>query len=304
MTRTVVEADLCFSVEVPGGTSVTGSLEGAGSDLVLKVSDPAAFAGSDDAASLRRLAAELSRLGLRIEVRDRRDVPLLRLGEVHCPWWQRPLTRSPHLRVSGIRGRAAAGRGRTRGDASALPKGALAPPATPYPLAPTFLRRPVRRVTTTHDPARGGLPRLVELLPDDRGTLAGPPVHWLQQERTLLGSDPGCDVVLPGLAPRHAEVVQDEADEFWIVALDPETRVHGERVSSALLRTAARIELGAEDARRVLTFVREEYADHGRPYGGRIGGELGHQRSQPSRRPVQEQADDTSPTPQEGHDPR
>ena len=36
-----------------------------------------------------------------------------------------------------------------------------------------------------------------------------------------------------------------------------------------------------------LTFVREEYADHGRPYGGRIGGELGHQRRQPSRRSLQ-----------------
>ncbi len=32
-----------------------------------------------------------------------------------------------------------------------------------------------------------------------------------------------------------------------------------------------------------MSFFREEYADHGRPYGGRIGGELGHQRTQPSR---------------------
>lgn len=303
MSRTVVEADLFFSVEVPGAASVSGSLEGRGSDLVLKVSDPAAFAGSGDAAGLRRLAGELSRLGLTVEVRDRRDVRLVTLGDVRSPWWQRPITRSPHLRVAGLRGLAAAGRGRARGDSATLPRAALAPPATPYPLAPTFLRRPVRRVTTTHDPGRGGLPRLVELLPDG-GTLAGPPVHWLQQERTVLGSDPACDVVLPGLAPRHAEVRQDEADEFTIVALDPETRVHGQRVSTAVLRTAARIELGPEEGRRVLTFVREEYADHGRPYGGRIGGELGHQRSQPSRRPAQEQTGDTSPTPQEGNPPR
>lgn len=301
MTRTVVEADLCFSVEVTGEVSVTGSLEGTGSDLVLKVSDPAAFAGSDDAASLRRLADELSRLGLTVQVRDRHDVPLLTMGDVRCPWWQRPITRSPHLRVAGLRGFAAAGRGRARSDSPTLPKGALAPPATPYPLAPTFLRRPVRRVTTTHDPARGGLPRLVELLAEDSSTLAGPPVHWLQQERTLIGSDPHCDIVLPGLAAEHAEVRQDEADEFTIVALDPETRVHGRRVHTAVLRTAARIELGPEDGRRVLTFVREEYADHGRPYGGRIGGELGHQRSQPSRRPAQEQTDSTTPAPQEGH---
>ena len=91
--------------------------------------------------------------------------------------------------------------------------------------------------------------------------------------------------MLPDLAPRHAEVRRDEADEFTLVAIDPETRVHGQRVTRAILRTAARIELGAEP-RRTLTYVRKEYADHGRPYGGRVGGELGHQRSQPTRRSV------------------
>jgi hypothetical protein len=32
-----------------------------------------------------------------------------------------------------------------------------------------------------------------------------------------------------------------------------------------------------------MTFFREEFADHGRPYGGRVGGEIGHQRPQPER---------------------
>jgi hypothetical protein len=32
-----------------------------------------------------------------------------------------------------------------------------------------------------------------------------------------------------------------------------------------------------------MSFYREEYADHGRPYGGRLGGEIGHQRQQPPR---------------------
>jgi hypothetical protein len=32
-----------------------------------------------------------------------------------------------------------------------------------------------------------------------------------------------------------------------------------------------------------MSFYREEYADHGRPYGGRIGGELGRQQAQPPR---------------------
>jgi hypothetical protein len=56
--------------------------------------------------------------------------------------------------------------------------------------------------------------------------------------------------------------------------------VHGAVVlREALLRTGARVDLGPN----TLTYSREEYADHGRPYGGRIGGELGHQRPQPSR---------------------
>ena len=56
--------------------------------------------------------------------------------------------------------------------------------------------------------------------------------------------------------------------------------MHGAVVlHEALLRTGARIELGPW----TLLYAREEHADHGRPYGGRIGGELGHQRPQPRR---------------------
>ena len=40
-----------------------------------------------------------------------------------------------------------------------------------------------------------------------------------------------------------------------------------------------RVEVGAW----TMTFFREEFADHGRPYGGRVGGEIGHQRPQPER---------------------
>jgi hypothetical protein len=40
-------------------------------------------------------------------------------------------------------------------------------------------------------------------------------------------------------------------------------------------RTGARIDIGPHS----LAFLREEYADHGRPHGGREGGEIGPQRS-------------------------
>jgi hypothetical protein len=192
------------------------------------------------------------------------------------------VTRSPHLRVAGVRGLLAAGRGRIRGAGGTLPGRGLAPPSTPYPPAPTFLRRPVKRVTTTHDPGRGGGPRLVEV-PVAGLARTAHPVHWLQQQVTVVGSDPDCEVVLPGLRPRHAEVRHSEEDEFVLVALAPDVRVHGERVRERVLRTGSRIDLGG----RQLVFSREEYADHGRPYGGRIGGELGHQRPQPPRSQLQ-----------------
>lgn len=295
--RTRVEADVCFRVDTPGHPPVTGSLTGRGSALTLRVSDPAAFAGSADAAGLRRIATELADLGISVQVRDADDVPLVVLGNVRCPWWQRPFTRSPHMRVAGIRGVVSAGRGRLRNDESALPDPALLPPPTPFPVAPTFLRRPVRRVTTTHDPGRGGLPRLVER-PGPGITRSAHPVHWLPGDRTTIGSDAACDIVLPGLAPLHAVVVHDDADEFVITAIgDAEVRVHGRRVDSSILRSSTRIELGSGPA-RILAFLREEYADHGRPHGGRIGGELGRQQPQPPRHRLQLVTDDSEDDPE------
>lgn len=274
-TVTRVDADLEFSVEIPGEDIVTGRLRGQGNDLRLTVSDPSAFASPSDASSVRDLADELARLGLRIHIAGESGRTLLSIGAVRGPWWQRPVTRSKHLRVGGLRGllpvarRAAAAGSRAR----------LTPPGTPYPIAPTFLRRAVRRTTTTHDPHRGGGPRLVEIaLPEV--TVSDFPVHWLQQPVTTIGSDPSCDIVLSGLEAVHAEVRHNDEDEFVVLAREGVVRVHGARVDQQLLRTSARIELGA----RALTFVRDEWADHGRPHGGRIGGELGRQRPQPPRR--------------------
>jgi hypothetical protein len=117
---------------------------------------------------------------------------------------------------------------------------------------------------------------LVEVLEEWDGTR--PTVHWLE-ETTWIGADPSCEVVLKGLAPRHAKVVHDEEDEYVLVGVDGAVRVHGAPVTRQILRTGARVTLGG----RTLVYRREEYADHGRPYGGRIGGELGHQRRQPPR---------------------
>jgi hypothetical protein len=135
------------------------------------------------------------------------------------------------------------------------------------------------RVTTTHDQDGSGAPRLV-LEKQDQWVGEGQDVFPLGQDDVTIGSADDCDVVLPDLAPHHATVVHTSEDEYLIASLGPETRVHGAVVTnSAVLRTGARIEVGPY----ALAYTREEYADHGRPYGGREGGEIDHQRPQPPR---------------------
>lgn len=132
--------------------------------------------------------------------------------------------------------------------------------------------------TTTHDPAHGGAPRLAleqeTYLEGERQVL-----WYLEGDVVTIGSSDGCDVVLPGLEPLHATISRDDRDEFTLRSEGAETRVHGAAVRAQLLRSGARIELGEH----VLAYYRDEHADHGRPYGGRQGGEIGHQRPQPPR---------------------
>ena len=136
-------------------------------------------------------------------------------------------------------------------------------------------------VTTTHDPDRGGRPRLIVAAAPESVTGETPSEIALTEDPMVIGSDPGCDLRLEGLDAEHAVVRHDDHDEFLLERLgsSEQTRVNGERVDRALLRTATRLELGGW----TLTFYREEYADHGRPYGGRVGGEAGHQQAQPAR---------------------
>jgi len=280
-----LDADLTFSVDVPGARKVTGHLTGSGTALELRVDNSFVFAGRRDAAAIRGVAAGLAHRGISVTVVDPSG-PLVTLGARRTSWVQRRVTRSRHIRIERGAGLWSLARGRAQaGDVRALPAAELAPPVTMWPPAPTFLRRR-RAVTTTHDPHHGGDPRLVMVSrphprPGDR-----PPVFRLRREVTTIGSAPGSDIRLPGLAARHAEIRHDDLDEFVLVRLSrPGTmRVNGAPVDEALLRTGTGVEVGDW----ALSFFREEYADHGRPYGGRIGGELGHQRTQPPRQPRQE----------------
>jgi hypothetical protein len=130
-------------------------------------------------------------------------------------------------------------------------------------------------ITTTHDPQGGGRPRLIF-------ALGGSAPAGVQQREfdlppgvTVIGSDPDADLRLAGLGGHHAEIRRDEADEYVYADLGTSagSRVDGRPMGAQALHTADRIELGGW----TLTFYREEFADHGRPDGGRQGGELsGH----------------------------
>lgn len=283
-----VAADLELSVTVPddaGGThEVRGTLRGTGSRLQLRVDDLAAVSGAGGLAAARSLADGLAPLGVAVDVvADGRR--LLTLGAVRSSWFDRRVARSRHIRVarSGVM-LGLARRRATSPAARLVPDRPLLPPRTPFPLAPTFLRR--RRAATTHDPDRGGRPRLVlapgpHPWPGDRRTVFG-----LRPTVTRIGSGAQADIRLPGTAAAHAEIRHTPDDEFVLVhvAAGEETRVDGARLpvgdeAGPRLHTGTRLQIGPW----TLSFSREEYADHGRPYGGRLGGEVGHQRPQPPR---------------------
>ena len=176
-----------------------------------------------------------------------------------CAWVRCPrrggsgrLTGSRRIRLGSLRGALTSARARSRRTEPVLPAQSLVPPAAVWPLAPTFQRRVRRRPGTTHDPHRGGGARLVlvreAVWPGERQ-----PIFWLTEGLTI-GSDPGCDVVLPGLAPLHARLVHDDADEWVVSAVDGVTRVHGAPVGAAVLRTGARVDLGPHH----LVYTRDE----------------------------------------------
>lgn len=134
------------------------------------------------------------------------------------------------------------------------------------------------KVTTTHDPRGGGNPRLIFAM----GGEAQPGTEQRQFELlsgvTVIGSGADADLRLEGLEEYHAEIRRDPADEYIYVDLGTSTgsRVDGQPVSEQALRTGDRIEMG----NWTVSYYREEFADHGRPYGGRQGGEFSHQQPQ------------------------
>ncbi len=126
-------------------------------------------------------------------------------------------------------------------------------------------------VTTTHDPQGGGRPRLIFAFGGSAQIGSEQREFSLRPGVTTIGSAADADLRLDGLAERHAEVRRDDDDEYVLVDLGSADgiRLDGQPVDQAPLHTGDRVELG----RWTLSYYREEFADHGRPFGGREGGE-------------------------------
>lgn len=126
------------------------------------------------------------------------------------------------------------------------------------------------RPTTTHAAWGAGHPRL--LVASDYGRY----VHEIDCDMTRIGSSDDNELLLQATDPVHAKVMHDPADEYQLEMLGEGETSHGRE---ATLRTGAHFTAGPWR----LVFARDEYADHGRPYGGRNGGEGAHQKRQAPR---------------------
>ncbi len=125
-------------------------------------------------------------------------------------------------------------------------------------------RLPADTSNTTRDRHSSGDPRLIASLgenmtiedPRDSGPI--PRVFHLLPGVTTIGSHSDADVLLPGLAARHAEIRRDEADEYHFVDLSNAgtNHVDGATPTGKPLRTGDRLNIGGW----VMSYFRDEFA--------------------------------------------
>jgi hypothetical protein len=267
-----VDGEVTFSVEHPEAGSVSGTVRVRDRHVEVTSDRLTALTGGTSMRDSRRLAATLARLGVTVSLADDRGT-IITIGDVRARLVDRLLTRSRFVRISRWRDARAIA---TSSEPAVLDI-AAPPPGTPWPPVPTVRRR-WGPITTTHDPDGGGHPRLYLTDASDPAAPGPLGVYLLHPGTTTIGSGEGLDLRLAHLDALQAEIVCTDDDEYVLVARGttvPST-VGGRQQSRQTLRTGSRIQLGPWR----MSYVRDEFADHGRPYGGRIGGELGHQRSQ------------------------
>ena len=279
-----LEADLTFDIDVPAdgpqpASHLHGTVRASGNQIQIHSDDILSLAGQPSRAAVRHMADELARLGLAVEVSGP-DGVIVTVGAVRAPWLQRVVTRSSHMRLGSWSKALAAvvARRRTNSRAVSLTSTGM-PPATPWPPLP-IMREHHRIVTTTHAAIEGaGHPRLYLSDTSDPAASRSIGVFLLPVGGITIGSGESAGLQLAGTDELQAEIRRTDEDEYVLLARSTRvpTTVGGLHLPQHTLRTGSRIQLGTWR----LSYVRDEFADHGRPYGGRIGGELGRQRPQP-----------------------
>ena len=277
-----VDADLTVALlgsgdEPPFSVKVTGD----GRRVHVFVSDPERLPAVHRSQfhELDALAKQLAEQGLTVRIEGPQG-PLVEVGDVRRSVLARLVTGSSHMRLGSLA--ALSSMRRLQSSRSLPPIPSVA--GVLLPLAPTFQRYRPRRVTTTHYAWGAGHPRLIFTVDAEQWDGVAPKVFDLTADRVTIGSAPSCDLVLEGLESVHAEIRHEPGDEYVLYAKHPvgggayRERV-GDEEQGRVLRTGALLTMG----RWRLAFFREEYADHGRPYGGRQGGEYAYQRPQPPR---------------------
>jgi hypothetical protein len=133
--------------------------------------------------------------------------------------------------------------------------------------------------TTTHAERGAGHPRLIFAAGSEDWNGEAVTEFALLDGITRIGAASYVDLRLRGLEPLHAEIRHDDQDEYVLFAFGPAGLSNDLGEAGDVLRTGARVELGDT----VMSFARDEFADHGRPFGGRQGGEGAHQQPQADR---------------------
>jgi hypothetical protein len=134
----------------------------------------------------------------------------------------------------------------------------------------------VSQPTTTHAEWGAGDPHLIITREGIHQTFP------LEGDHARIGAGEDCELSLDGLQPLHAEIDHDDRDEYVLTLLGPASETSGSPFAQAaglVLRSGAQFVLGPWR----FVYERAEFADHGRPYGGREGGEGTDQLFQPPR---------------------
>ncbi len=262
------DIDLEFSAELPPEAGketapVKGNITASGSEIHIHAENAALFRleSRRNLTAIKELARSLAKRGIVVTV----SVPegtIVSLGAVKVSGIQRLLTYSRHIKPGKLNTWTTV----IKAQASSRFQKSRFPPATPLPLSPTFQRQYRMKPTTTHYSRGGGRPRLIFVRDSETWDGRPPKEFNLTEDITVIGSGPEANFRLPDLAAAHGSVVHTEDDEYVFHS----GASAKEGAYPSILRTGARLLLGPWR----MVFFREEYADHGRPFGGRTAGEF------------------------------